>query len=442
MRAAAGSRLHALASSERGVTLIEVVVSAAILGIIVVGTFTAFDAANHLTSREQRVSQAQALAQQDLDRLRGLPVSQLLSPSLSTPRTVKENGAVFTIVSQAQANTETANSTCSNGARYIATTSQVSLGSTQIAHAESVIALPPQSGSLIVQVVDSNGNGVQNMAVSGSGPGSFSGNTDSHGCALFVITGGTYNVTVSQPGYVDKDGNTSPPASQQTTSVIDGASDQKTFYYDRAGQLNVTFATLPYGGSTTQSTSSDQVTLFNNNMTYPGFRWVGTVNQYVPTISAQNLFPFTSKYTFYAGSCSNDAPSINNSGLTDPTVLIPQGGSQSMTLTLPALWLTVWTGNSTSPGSPYSGATVVLTDLGCGGSPPSAGGSPAIKHTQTTNASGRLPYPGLPFGHYAVCAQNPAGTQHIQQSPVLLTSLTSATTVNLYLGSGTSGPCP
>ncbi len=52
------------------------------------------------------------------------------------------------------------------------------------------------------------------------------------------------------------------------------------------------------------------------------------------------------------------------------------------------------TGTS-SPGSLLSGAHVVITDTGC---------TPNVKRTFSTDSSGRLTNPSLPYGTYTVCA--------------------------------------
>jgi len=47
-------------------------------------------------------------------------------------------------------------------------------------------------------------------------------------------------------------------------------------------------------------------------------------------------------------------------------------------LQLPPLYLTVYSGSASNPGSPLLNAHVVITDQGCGGNPPTAGGTPSI----------------------------------------------------------------
>lgn len=440
------NRMIRRATSETGFALMEVLISSLLLAIIVIGTLTAFDSSNRFTSNEQDRAQANTLAQQDEDRLRGLQVSQLAA--LNTSRTVTLNGTTFTIASTGQFKTDaTSTSSCGAGgsADYIKTTSTVTwpaMGNTPPVIAESIVT-PPAGGSLITQVVDSQGNGVANMAVTGSGQASLTGTTGPDGCAIFGgLAGGDYNISVSQAGYVDKDGNTTPPLNQQAVSVIPGSSATKTFYFDQAGMLNIYFKSTQYGVSTTNATG-DSLVVFNNNMTYPGFRYFGTPGTPVtPPIVATNIFPFQSAYTVYAGSCAANAPSAF--GQTDPSVIVPQGGTVNFggatptlgPIPLPSLNVTVNSGtSSSSPGSLMSNAHVVVTDTGC---------SPNVKRTYTSTASGRISNPSLPFGTYTVCADATISTtrRYMLQSGVVNSNI-NGKNVDLYLqgtGSGT-GVC-
>lgn len=438
------SRIVGLATarvvSEGGATLIEVLVSSLCLALIAIGTLSAFDAAGRLSADEQHRSQANDLAQQDQDRLRSMTVAQL--SSLNQTQTVTVGGNSFTITSTGQfVSDSTDTSSCNastGGADYIKTTSTVTwpgMGSRPAVVAESEIT-PPIGGDLVVKVVDSQGNPVPNMTVTGTGVAPVSSTTGTDGCSIFGgLNAGAENVSVSQAGYVDKDGNTSPPASQQATTIVAAATARKSFQYDRAGQITATFDTK-YGGIV-HASSADQLTMFNNNMTLPSFRWAGTLSTYQSTQTATGMFPFTSAYTVYAGSCLSDAPSQNGQS-SDPSVVVPQGGNAPVLLHLPAILLSVYSGTLASHGSLVSKPHVILTDQNCGGSPPTQGGSPAIEHVPTTTTTGSLADPGQPYGTYTVCADN--GTKYAQAT-VTNTDPVNGVSLTLYLGSGTSGKC-
>lgn len=437
----------ARAASEDGFLLIELIISAALLIIIVVGVMVGFDTSGQITGYEQQRSEANALAQQDQNRLRAQTIFQL--SGLSQTNTVTEGTTQFTIQSTGQFESHaTGSSSCSaNGsADYVLATSTVTWfpsgahGPHRQVVASSLVT-PQPGGALIVQVVNSQGTGVQNMNVSATGPTSLSSSTGANGCAIFAgLLGGTYNVSVSQPGYIDKDGNSTPPLNQQAQTVIETSSAVKVFQFDLGGSINTTFTTIPYGGSQPVATSGDEVTLFNTNMTYPGFRWAGTVGSYQSTVIGSSMFPFASAYTVYAGSCSADEPRTYHG--RDATTVVPPGGPANVQLQVPPLYLTVYSGTASSPGPVLMNAHVIVTDQGCGGNPPTPGGSPLIERTFMTNSAGQLTNPGLPYGNYTVCADTNAGSHSVfaTQTNVANTSLTG-TTVALYLGSGRSGVC-
>ena len=62
---------------ERGDTLIEVIISALIVGLIVIATLNGIDGANSATALSRARFQADALAQQNEDRLRSEPTQHL-----------------------------------------------------------------------------------------------------------------------------------------------------------------------------------------------------------------------------------------------------------------------------------------------------------------------------------------------------------------------------
>jgi Tfp pilus assembly protein PilV len=437
--------------SEGGATLIEVLFSCLLLAVIVIGTLSAFDAAGRLSADEQRRSQANDLAQKDQDRLRSMTVAQL--SSLNETQTVTlgsttstTSPSTFTITSKGYfVSDPTSTSSCNSstgGADYIKTTSTVTwagIGSRPPVVAESMIT-PAIGGSLVVKVVDGQGNPVPNMNVTGTGVSPVISSTGSDGCAIFGgLSSGTENVSVSQAGYVDKDGNFSPPAAQQAATIVPAATARKSFQYDRAGQISATFDTRYLG--VVHPSSADTITMFNNNMTFPSLRWAGTLSSYQSALPAPGMFPFPSAYTVYAGSCTSDAPSQNGQS-SDPSVVVPAGGNAPLLLHLPAILLSVYSGTPASHGTLVSKPHVILTDQKCGGSPPTQGGTPAIEHVPATTTTGSLSDPGQPYGTYTVCADNGSVSKHAQAT-VTNNDPVNGVSATLYLlnGAGISGKC-
>jgi hypothetical protein len=430
--------------SEDGFTLVEMLAASILLVIAVIGTFTALEAVGRAGVQERYRLQAYSAAQDDQARLRGLKVTQLIG--LSQTRNVSIDGINFTVKSSSRVITDsTGTQSCDQGtaaADYMTITSTVSWPNMTVKPiAITSIVTPPtgtfdeSTGTLAVAVQDSRGVGIPNIGLSGSGAGSFSGVTGDNGCAIFAaLPEGNYTLTSSASDYVDKDGN---PAGSQPTSVVAQSTNTVALQLDRPGSVDVRFQTLI--GGKLQATRADSITVFNTGMT--NAESFGTIGNPVSQITASPLFPFTSPDTVYAGNCTG-----NNPGTTAPAaaanVTIPRGASASpVTVTLPSLNLTVWKGTSTSPGSAASNARVTITDAnGC-----NDGASP-VKRVLTTNSSGKLDEPGMPFGTYTICVSGPnssGSTRRVTTSNVNVKSTTTPTPLTVYLGSSaTTGNCP
>ena len=94
-------RRHRL-SSESGSMLIEVMVGALVLAITTTAVLNGLDGAQKTGGRNKARSVAAALAEQDQERMRSMPVADLL-PYVTTPytRTVSVKGANYTVTSSA-----------------------------------------------------------------------------------------------------------------------------------------------------------------------------------------------------------------------------------------------------------------------------------------------------------------------------------------------------
>jgi len=440
--------LTRMSRDQAGFVLIEVLVSALLLTIVAVGVFVAFDASTRATARERNKARANTLAEQDLERIRSLRIADL--STLNQTRTVALDGTSFTIVSKSQFLTENATtSTCASGTGsrdYLQLTSTVTwpnMAPDPPVTAATVVSPPsgslvPNSGSLLVSVADSQGNGISGVALTGSGAGSFTGTTGSTGCVLWRnLPAGTYSMIAggTAAGMVDPNG--SPPAGQ-TISVVDQGTANVNLVYDRPGAINnITFQTRAYGTNALVASNADSVIVFNSGMNTA--RQLGTPGTPLPSYSISNLFPFSSPYAIYAGTCTANNP---GTGAALANVTVPPGGSisPSAPIQLPALQLTVHSGNtSVAPGSAVAGAGVTVKDLGCGN----------LVRTYTTNSAGQLNSPGLPYGTYEVCAQ--ATIASIQRRNYVNTTVlpiakeqvpvqnpSAGTVRDIYLGTGAS----
>jgi Tfp pilus assembly protein PilV len=467
---------------QSGIALIEALVSAVLLTIVAAGTFSYFSASTRATTQERHRAQANNLAEADLERLRSMPVTcPKTSPSctysvasiVGTPQsqTVTQDGTVYTVVSRAQYQNDPSITTdCSAGAGsrdYIAISSTVTwpdIGSRPPVTAASIVTPPsgsfvPNTGSLRINVVDSRGMGISGVTLAGSGingtQGSFSGTTNSAGCVLWKsVPSGNFSLMVggAAAGLVDKDGNSpNQPAPTQIGVVDQNSTTVDLTPYDRPGSAAVSFRTRNYSNQLV-SASFDSMVFVQSGMTSQSRLF--SVSPAAATINATQLFPFTSPYSAFAGTCTGSSTSApgdnpNPTSLVSPpapaaipSFTVPVGGSPSpQTIQMPALLLTVYKGTNT--GSAVApNATVKVRDLNCS----------SYLRTYTTNASGQLDQPGLPYSDFSVCASGKDvnnATRSISPANQSLNDgqadLDTGTALNLFLQSGTTsggGLCP
>ena len=442
-------RLKDITSDESGVTIVEVIVSAALMVVISGAVFTGLTAASRAGAQERHQARAYSIAQDDQARIRSLKVSQLTR--LSQTSTVTNDGITYNVTSTGTPAIDRATtSACESGnssTDYIAISSTVtwsSMGSHSPVVLKSIVAPPNGSldanrGALAVSVLDSQSNPFSGVTINGSGSGSFSGVTGSTGCVIFGdLLAGNYTVTASVANLVDNDGN---PPGAITTSVVGQSSNTLGLQYDRGGTANVSFKTRSGSSSSSSliSAKADTITAFNSGMTQA--ESFGTVGNQQTTISATPLFPFSSPDSIWAGNCPSNNP---GGGLALATPTIPVGSSVNATIQLPALYLTVYNGSkiygdqygSYYYGTPIANAKVTLTDRnsGCG-----------VKRTLATDSSGHLTNPGLPYGSYDVCASGPDGldgtNRKVTTSNVVVQDPNNPRSLSVYLYDGPTGQC-
>lgn len=400
---------HRSLAAEAGDTLLEVIVSALLLGLIVVGTFSGLNSTNRATSIDRSRSQADALAEHAEEQLRSEPIKRLVELTESHPleETVEENHAKYTIVSTAQYISDaTATSSCTSSsakADYIQTTSKVTtplIGAGKSVEETGVIS-PPAGSALIVQVGES-GVPLQGAKVVASGPSPASTpyelETSANGCAILALPPGEYNINASKSGYVDPNGyeNTHEDSSTTRSVYIPAENTSKVGYnLGLAGTLQVKFIE----GSAATPTEGDSFVAFNTGMTKPRpFGTSGTYGTTVTSSPALTIFPFKTKYAIYAGTCEADLPSANGVPLVAAEEQeVTPGSTKATTVRLGPVNIKVMSGYSSGAfaGEEIGGATGYTNDTGCG-----------VKRTFTTNSTapiGAMPHPGLPFGKYTMC---------------------------------------
>jgi Tfp pilus assembly protein PilV len=428
-------KLTRIGRHEAGLAIVEVLVSALVLVIFSAGLVTVLVGSSRATAQERHRTQAQMLAEQELERVRSFRIADLTT--LNSTRYVLDDGTQLTTgcptsgpqasktcytvksVSQFQ-NEPAATSGCSAGTGsrdYLKLTVSVSwsgIGPLHPVTASTIVSPPsgslvPNSGSILVNVVDANNVGIGGVVVTGTGPGNFSGTTGSTGCVLWRnVPVGDYTMTVggAASSMVDQDGD--PPGSQ-TVSVVDQGTNTVNLQYDRPGALRVSFKTENYSGTVVNSTA-DGITAWNNGMSVAK-TFSGSNTATMTTTTTLFPFPSPATYSVYAGTCSSNNPDPFGTGansLAFANVTVPASGTGTTPdsiVQLPSLDLTVRTGSSSSsPGSVVNSADVHITDSNC---------SPDVTRILATNNSGQLADgtgssptdPGLPYStNYRVCA--------------------------------------
>jgi Tfp pilus assembly protein PilV len=407
--------VHRSLAAEAGDTLLEVLVSALLLGLIVVGTFSGLNSTNRATSIDRARSQADALAEQNEEQLRAEPIKKLYELE-SHPRTetVTEGKTTYTVETTAryiEDATATASCTSSSAkeANYLQTTSKVTsplIGAGKSVEETSIIS-PPAGSSLVVQVTEA-GAPLQGAEVVATGPAPATTTheleTSVNGCAILALPPGEYNIDASKSGYVDPNGykHTSEDLSGSVThSVYIPAENTSKVGYNLglAGTLEVKFEAKLSEGSAATPTEGDSVVAFNSGMTtFRSFPKPSTPGIYGTTVtSPATIFPFKSKYTIYAGTCEADLPSANGVPLVaGEEQEVAPGSTTKTTVRLGPVNIKVWGGfSSSNTGKEIGGATGYTNDTGCG-----------VKRTFTTNLTkpiGAMAHPGLPFGKYTMC---------------------------------------
>jgi hypothetical protein len=347
---------------EDGLMLIEVVISALLVGLIAIGTLGAFDSAGRASAEERARSQATLLAGQDEERLRGLNAATL-SQLGSASRTVTENGTTFTITSSAQFVAGTQEKlTCEvsgGSADYIQTTSQVSwapLGahiakSTKRVSQSSVVNVP-QTRSLLVKVYNNNHEPVSGATVAVTNKAGTTTlaeqTTPESGCVIFGgLTEKEVKASANVAGWVSEAEQLAPVSKELTLSSTTLTSAE--FVLAAPGTISAEFVSngVPVTGDTFFATHSGVAAALVG----------GEASHYAATSTLGNLFPFVTvgtpptanPYTVYAGDCAENEP-MKVASVANPTAQVNAGQTTAVKVEVPELKLTAYEGTSIAPG--------------------------------------------------------------------------------------------
>jgi hypothetical protein len=292
------------------------------------------------------------------------------------------------------------------------------------------------SGGLAISVHNASGVPISGVGIKGSGPSSFSGSTNSEGCALFGgQPAGEYTVTPWLGSeYVEPSGEKPSPI---IVSIVGGTTIPLTREYDRAGTISLSFSVRDSLGSIIAAKSDSIVATATGMKTARTFGAAGGTPQ--STISATPLYPFTYPYNLYAGSCTVTPPE----SAATANIQAPAGSSAATTVRLPALYLTVKNSKGTvAEQVGIGGAKVTLKDLKCLNE-----GEPVVRtYTTTSTASPRIgalaeitaptiEAPGAPTGEYEICSSAKIGGSYRKLTKSVLLKSVNGVAVTMDLGS-------
>jgi type II secretory pathway pseudopilin PulG len=358
----------AWASDEAGDTMIEVMVASLIVALVAAAVFVGFGTVAHIAGAQRHQAQANELAQQDEQRLRGLSVSQLEGATSVTGVTgtalygnatyspAPIDGETFTVASTAQyvaASTGVSSCTSSSttNADYIETASKVTWSNGtndgRPAVIEHDVISPHVGGGLVIQLKNNASLPLQGVTVdvASADSGTQALATDTNGCVVFAgLPGGTYAVT--WPGYTSQSGTTGA-----TVIVVNGSTANDTYTLAQAGAINATFTTS-YTGATGVVGTADTFVADNSQPLV-----FGTPNTYSSTgiTSPETVFPFTganSTYAVYAGACAGDAPP------SPVTTTVTSAATSNVSVPEPAMIVGVYGNTTTTTDDPASSSVV------------------------------------------------------------------------------------
>ena len=431
-------------ADELGTTLIEVLVTALMVILVASGVAVALVANAHASGDQRLRSQADALATQDQERLRGLSDQQLANLNVSSTQTravsVDVNGqkVPFTVASTATYADRQGGSSCASSAAALyrvtstVTWSENFNGQTPSVSEDSLVSRPV-TGQLLTTAQDQTATPLAGVSVAASpqtiGQGELGqqGVTDDSGCALLAgLQAGPYTISVSRTGYVDENG----AAMQKTTATLADtdvtavSTPGNPFTLGLAGAVDATFATETDAGVSAPA-EADGVSWLNTadpsgaQMKLAGvYPATAPATPLVQIATPNTLFPFdeappnatpdySDNYSVWGGRCTGQEPvggkpvfSVQP-GMTasDPTVQEPFLLVTGFSATVNGTPQTVPTDISLSYTGTNSDGSVCRDAWNAAVAPAAAGGA--------APSTGWLRYPGQPYAgpnSLTVCA--------------------------------------
>lgn len=216
-------RIWGSLAAEAGTSLIEIVVAAALLGVVTVGVMSSLDVAARVSGNQKGKVVAGNLAEAEMERLRGMSIEQLGTVSSEAPEQRVIDGATYTITRTASwvADTKGSELPCAvtGGNTYMKVRTRVTWGADQKVELDGIIAPGARGvsrtyGALAIRFVNSaDGQPIAGVSASlASGAGHTAppaGLSDANGCIVWSsVPAGTWTMTASKSGWITADEQT------------------------------------------------------------------------------------------------------------------------------------------------------------------------------------------------------------------------------------------
>jgi hypothetical protein len=417
------SRARRQLGTQEGFALMEVIVSAAVLVVVVLGVLAGLDSVTRTAANNQGRTVAAALAEKDLERLRAYKTSDLnkLDEIDETTKFVTVGTTRWEITSRAEWVTDSEGEEIScaitgDKGSYLKISSTVKPESAPDdapgLTLSSIVAPQPGKGTLTALVKGRSGQPIVGMPVEAVGPTPATRPTNDVGCAVFDESeAGSYKLRLNYAGWVDPDGN---QIVEKAGTVSAGNLTTVEFIYDRAGTFPVSVVTHRPGDTVDRADRSTGAMAAHTGVS-TGYRAMTANSPGVTSFTFNSMFPFSTPYEVFSGTCSGNNPAAYIPTYFDTHDLAvaqvnPGAAGTTRVVLEPAIDVTVTHRNSSGVTSNANGAVIYAY--------PKTDDCPSARILMgTTGSNGRLPNtnsqqgPGLPFGDYDICVQYNNGSR-------------------------------
>jgi Tfp pilus assembly protein PilV len=437
-------RLRELVSrDDRGIMLIEVMVSAVLLIVISIATLAVIDRASEASGANRARSVASALGQKDQDRIRQWPFSRfdaMIDEKLALPGdtwSIDDPAGKNITVDGRQYNVKTTLRIVNDPDQEITAClsgwakKKVGIRTEVTAPAghkiKSVVMETfrvPQisdksdTGSVIVKLMRSDGTGAPGVLVTVAPDGvagpTVTGTTFGDGCVVFNdVVPQKKKITWELADWGDENGALKVT---RYVTVAAGKVSQMSGRFDQLASRSVRFVTD--GGAEAQWRSA--------TLAHPGITTVQNGRRNFPTsgralattVATPNLFPFTTSYGVYAGDCWANNPDVWPGSNTTPGSFAASPGSTGPDpeAYLPLVKIAVNNRNPAGSTSYYAlaryrnvnprGGSGTWSEMsGCGDKVARYTGAGAGDLNGTNNAAGTIQL-AMPYGAWQICVTN------------------------------------